>query len=108
PAELLSGDIEYLIEAFDQTGNGPTRVGDENAPLKITRNVPVEKPPDPVTPPPTNPNPTPPATTTEDQGPSGALIAVGVVAGVVVVAAAIAGGGYAFYALRPAVPSSVA
>ena len=41
PVALLSGDVEYLVEAFDENGNGPSRVGDESAPLKIVRDVPV-------------------------------------------------------------------
>ena len=123
PAELLDGDIEYLLEAFDQTGNGPTRIGDENAPMKIVRNAPADKPPDAVastsaststsatssTTSTTSSSTTPAnAATPEDSGPSGAVIALGVVAGVVVVAAAVAGGGYAYYALRPPVPSTIA
>jgi hypothetical protein len=100
PAELLSGDVEYLIEAFDQSGNGPARAGDENAPLKIVRDAPAPPPP-----------PTPvdkaPAPVKPDDGPSGALLGGGVAVGVVVLLAAVLGGGYAFYALRPAAPSTV-
>ena len=97
PKELLGGDVEYLIEAFDENGNGPARVGDESAPIRITRDVPVvvSKPPPPPPPPPAAP---------EDAGPSGLLIGAGIAVGVVLLAA---GGGLAFYALRPPAPAVV-
>jgi hypothetical protein len=103
PKELLAADVEYLIEAFDQSGNGPSRVGDEATPLKIARDVPVVEKPPPPTPPPT----TPPTTTPED-GPSGAVIGAGIAVGAVVLIGAAVGGAFLFYSLRPAAPEVVA
>jgi hypothetical protein len=38
PAVLLvSGDVEYLVEAFDVQGNGPARAGNDEAPLRVKR-----------------------------------------------------------------------
>jgi hypothetical protein len=101
PPELLAGDVEYLVEAFDKDGNGPSRVGDEGTPLKIVRDVPAV-----IAPPPTTT--TPPPSTAADPGPSPALIGVGVAAGVVVLVGVVVGGGFAFYALRPPAPEQVA
>jgi hypothetical protein len=35
PRDMTSSDVEYFVEAFDNEGNGPAHVGDENAPLVI-------------------------------------------------------------------------
>ncbi len=100
PKALLGGDVEYIIEAFDKNGNGPARVGSEDDPVKVVRDVPTveDKPPPPPPPPP------PP----EDDGPSGALIGAGIAVGAVIVVGAVVGGGYLLYALRPAAPEVVA
>jgi hypothetical protein len=38
PAVLLaSGDVEYLVEAFDVQGNGPSRAGNDEVPLRVKR-----------------------------------------------------------------------
>lgn len=95
PAALLSGDVEYLVEAFDENGNGPSRVGDESAPLKIVRDVPVAV--GPVTPPDDGSKKPPPI---EEESNTG-LIVAGVVMGALVVVGAAAGIGFAVYALRP-------
>lgn len=102
PAALLAGDVEYLVEAFDENGNGPSRVGDESAPLKIVRDVP-----------PVAASVTPAADATakspavpEDEGNTG-LIVAGVVVGAIVVVGAAAGIGFAVYALRPPQPDAV-
>lgn len=100
PTALLSGDVEYLVEAFDENGNGPSRVGDEAAPLKIVRDVP---------PPPVDVKPIDAATqpvAPEDEGNTG-LIVAGVVVGAIVVVGAAAGIGFAVYALRPPQPDVV-
>jgi hypothetical protein len=101
PAALLTGDVEYLVEAFDENGNGPSRVGDEAAPLKIVRDVPpppveVAKPADASK----------PKDVPEDGGNTG-LIVAGVVVGAVVLVGAAAGIGFAVYALRPPQPDVV-
>lgn len=35
PAEVVEGDIEYYLEAYDTLGNGPARRGSPGAPLRI-------------------------------------------------------------------------
>jgi hypothetical protein len=35
PASLTSGDFDYYIEAFDEDGNGPARVGSPESPLHV-------------------------------------------------------------------------
>lgn len=97
PPALLVGDVEYLVEAFDENGNGPSRVGDEGAPMLIKRDAPVV--------PPLTTTPTPPVAPVEEDG-SGLLIA-GVVVGSVVLLGAAAGIGFAVYALRPPAPDAV-
>jgi hypothetical protein len=103
PAALLSADVEYLVEAFDENGNGPSRVGDESAPLKIVRDVPAP-PVDPVKPPDTGTGNT--GGVPED-GDNTGLIVAGVVVGAVVLVGAAAGIGFAVYALRPPQPDVV-
>lgn len=98
PASLLAGDVEYLVEAFDEHGNGPSRVGDEAAPLTIKRVAPVaplegDKPPPP-----------PPPPVAEDNT---GLIVGGIVVGSIVIVGAAAGIGVALYALRPPAPEVV-
>lgn len=44
PAPAVTGDIEYFLEAFDNQGNGPTLVGSQPKPLRIS--VTAAKPPD--------------------------------------------------------------
>ena len=100
PVAMLSGDVEYLVEAFDEHGNGPARVGDENAPLKIVRDVPVVAPADPG---PVKPTPPP-----EEEGASTALIVTGVIVGTVVLLGAAAGTTALVYFARPEAPTSVA
>ena len=36
PAEQVTGDLEYVIEAFDEHGNGPAREGSPEIPLAIS------------------------------------------------------------------------
>lgn len=51
PAGLAQGDFEYYLEAFDEEGNGPTRVGAPKAPLRvkaIASMATVPPPPPPV------------------------------------------------------------
>lgn len=35
PAEQMSADVEYFIEAFDEHGNGPAREGSPEAPIAL-------------------------------------------------------------------------
>lgn len=35
PAARLQGDLSYFVEAFDELGNGPARVGAPEAPLEV-------------------------------------------------------------------------
>lgn len=45
PANLLQGDFEYYVEAFDEEGNGPGRMGGPEAPMKVRAlsTAPVER-----------------------------------------------------------------
>lgn len=36
PAEQVTGNVEYFIEAFDEQGNGPTREGTPERPILVT------------------------------------------------------------------------
>lgn len=98
PPALLAGDVEYLVEAFDEEGNGPAQVGGEGAPLTITRDVPVTPPIAPAPPPPLRP-------VEEDNG--NGLVIAGVVVGSVILIGAAVGIGFAAYALRPPAPGAV-
>jgi hypothetical protein len=61
PAEQVTGDLEYVIEAFDEIGNGPARVGSPESPLVIEVVDPsAMPPPEPVV---TTPPPPPPDVT---------------------------------------------
>lgn len=35
PSEIVGGDLEYFIEAFDALGNGPARFGDAAVPMTV-------------------------------------------------------------------------
>ncbi len=102
PAALLTADVEYLVEAFDENGNGPSRVGDESAPLKIVRDVPAPvealKPPD---------DPTKKPPDVPEDGDNTGLIVAGVIVGAIVVVGAAAGIGFAVYSLRTPQPDVV-
>lgn len=56
PASMITEDLEYFIEAFDDLGNGPSRVGAPSAPIRV-QVVPQLSPPPPVVPPPVVPPP---------------------------------------------------
>lgn len=102
PEGLLAGDLEYLIEAFDENGNGPARAGDEVTPLRIAR---VAAPPPPPPPPPPQETTARPAT---EEGDNSALLwGTGIAVGGVLLLGAAAGVGYAIYALSPSTPASV-
>lgn len=96
PPAILVGDIEYFVEAFDENGNGPARVGDETTPFKVSRAVPA----------PLNPPPPPPPGDVEE-GPSPLVLGAGIAVGTVVLVGAAVGVGLAVYALRPAAPEVV-
>lgn len=98
PAALLAGDVEYLVEAFDENGNGPSRVGDEAAPLKITRDVPAPLEA-------AKPSEAKPVEPVEEDNTG--LVVAGVVVGAIVLVGAAAGIGFAVYALRPPAPDVV-
>jgi hypothetical protein len=36
PADLVTGDFDYYVEAYDEDGNGPARVGSDTAPVHVT------------------------------------------------------------------------
>lgn len=101
PAALLAGDLEYLIEAFDENGNGPARAGDEAAPLRIAFVVPPL-----VAPPPTPLDPAV-APSTEDEGGGALLWGAGIAVGGVILLGAAAGIGLAVYALTPSAPATI-
>lgn len=100
PAALLDGDIEYLLEAYDENGNGPARAGEEAAPLRVPRVLPA---PPPVTTTTTDPSPAP---TPPDDDTGGALVwGAGIVGGVLLLGAA-AGIGVAV-AMATSTPANV-
>lgn len=107
PAALLAGDVEYFIEAFDENGNGPSRVGKETAPMVIKRDVSVTN----VaavgtgTGTDTTTTVTTVATSAEDDG--AGLVVAGAVIGTVALLGAAAGIAYAVYTLRPPAPDTV-
>lgn len=45
PAEQMSSDVEYFIEAFDEHGNGPAREGSPEAPIPLATFDPSLVPP---------------------------------------------------------------
>lgn len=102
PSGLLAGDLEYLLEAFDENGNGPARAGDEAAPLRVARAAPP--PPPPVTPPPPDPNARP---AVEEGGNDALLWGAGIAVGGVILLGAAAGIGLAVVALTPSTPANV-
>lgn len=51
PAEMVTADIEYFIEAYDTVGNGPVRYGSAQKPLLIAVGV-AKAAPAPALPPP--------------------------------------------------------
>lgn len=59
PQEMVSGILEYFIEAFDELGNGPSRSGTPSAPFRVRTFDPNAAPPPAVTtlPPPSDPEP---------------------------------------------------
>lgn len=85
PADVVSDDLQYFIEAFDNNGNGPARYGDDSLPIKVAVLKTAEPLPDAPQPdgddtPKTAPEPVP-----EEEGGAGLWIGLGVGAGVVVV-----------------------
>ena len=42
PARLLRGGLDYFIQVYDESGNGPTRYGDKDSPIRLLpkRNAP--------------------------------------------------------------------
>lgn len=100
PGEVVSDDLEYFIEAFDQRGNGPARYADADLPVK----VPVLTTAEPIAP------PTGTGAVGEEEGDGGGAlwITAGVVGAGLLLAAAAAAGVAAFVLLSPpAVPAQV-
>lgn len=96
PGELVSGDLEYFIEAFDERGNGPARYADADLPVKV-RVLRTAEPLPPV------------AGSAEDDDGGGALwVVAGVTAGALLLVGAAAAGVAGFVLLSPpAVPAQV-
>lgn len=99
PGDVVSDDLEYFIEAFDQQGNGPARYADADLPVKVR----ILKTAEPL--------PVPPAAgEVESDGEDGGglwVVASVVGAGLLVAALAASGVG-AWVLLSPAaVPSQV-
>ncbi len=101
PAALLDGDLEYLIEAYDENGNGPARAGDEAAPLRVARVAPLTTP---VTPP---PDPAPPTKPPKDEGNDALVWGAGIAVGSVLLLGAAAGIGIAVV-MATSTPANVA
>ena len=73
PASEVQNDIEYFLEAFDNLGNGPARVGSPRAPLRIRLvepEVPVPSPTPPVKPKPEPPPPPVPVVSAQSVSPA--------------------------------------
>lgn len=69
PATLITGDFDYYVEAFDEDGNGPSRVGSPDAPLHVSVSGPRSDVPVRTTAPPPRPAPQPVAATVTQQRP---------------------------------------
>jgi hypothetical protein len=124
PAAEVRGDLEYLIEAFDEEGNGPARAGEEGRPLRIRVEGAAATTTSTTTAPATD---TPPTTTTTSTDPTaapgtgsvaapepsrpdegGAGLWIGLAAGgAAVLALGLLAGVGAFYALRPSTPTQI-
>jgi hypothetical protein len=111
PAALVaSGDVEYLVEAFDVQGNGPARAGTDAAPLRVGRSTTpsTTTTTNPTTTPTANPTTNPSATATTTPTDEGNGLTVGLIVGGAVLAVAVGGGiAFALYALRPTGPDVV-
>lgn len=96
PGDVVSGDLEYFIEAFDEMGNGPARYADADLPVKVRVLVGAE----PLAPPPG---------AAAEQGDGGAVwLVAGVVGGGLALAAATAAVvGIVFLLRPPDVPAQV-
>ncbi|MFO0723602.1 MAG: hypothetical protein U1E65_07470 [Myxococcota bacterium] len=57
-ADMVTGDLEYVIEAFDEIGNGPARAGSPDKPLRIAAFDPALEAPPSLSPTP-SPSPSP-------------------------------------------------
>ena len=119
PAALLaSGDVEYLVEAFDVQGNGPARAGSDAAPLRVGRTTTAPSTtatpstttaPSTTSTPTTTPSSTATTATTSSTTPGeGDGFPTGLVIGGAVLVVAVGGGiALALYALRPTSPDFV-
>lgn len=106
PAELVSDDLEYFIEAFDEQGNGPARFGDENVPVlvRVLKTAEPARAPDAAG---TAPQDGATEVVPEDDG-AGLWIGAAVAGGLVVLAAAATAGGVGYwYLTREDVPARV-
>lgn len=99
PGDVVSDDLEYFIEAFDEQGNGPARYADADLPVKVR----ILKTAEPL--------PVPPAAgavESEGEDGGGLWIVAGVVgAGLLMTALAATGVGAWVLLSPPAVPSQV-
>lgn len=97
PGEVVSGDLEYFIEAFDERGNGPARYADADLPVKVR----VLRTAEPL--------PAEGSVERPDEDDGGTLwLVAGVAGGALLLAAATAAGVAAFVLLSPpAVPAQV-
>lgn len=102
PGDVVSADIEYFIEAFDQRGNGPARYADADLPVTVRVLKTAEPLPDPA-------QPAAGAVVEEGEGGGGAVwVIAGVVGAGALLAAAAAAGVGAFVLLSPpALPAQV-
>jgi hypothetical protein len=100
PAEQVTADLEYFIEAFDEHGNGPAREGAPESPIRVVVFDPGAVPPPPPPPPPPPDGavvvPVDPGEDRDDPGVAGAWWFW------LIVGAAVAGAGTAAYLIaRP-------
>ncbi|MBI1946877.1 MAG: hypothetical protein HYS27_14370 [Deltaproteobacteria bacterium] len=106
PAALLAADLEYLIEAYDENGNGPARAGDEATPLRVPRVLAGTTTTTTVTPlPPDHP---PADKKPPDESNDAVLWGTGIAVGAVIVLGAAAGIGLGVAALLSGPPATVA
>lgn len=120
PAEVVSGDLEYFLEAFDEQGNGPARFGAEEVPVLVrvlARAAPppaATKAPLPQAPLAKNSAPAPGAppgalspAAPEDEGAPGLWLGVGLGGAAAVALAAASAGAAIWWLTRDDVPATV-
>jgi hypothetical protein len=100
PGDVVSDDVQYFLEAFDQNGNGPARYAEQSLPVTVKVLKTAEPLPDAPAPAET-PTDTEPEEVEDEGGGAALWIGLGAGVGALVVGAAVIGGVAAYLALRP-------